>query len=189
MLVAAITHGHVDVVALVLQLYSKHRVQFTNASIGALLHHPNLDILEVLYDHDPQIASFTFHSHIDNFVTKACEQPPEHIMPLLFWLVDHGADLHELPISRTLCNSILYNQTLGVIEAMVSKGARLSTVAMRQAVVCERIKIIRFSMSRKMKIKADDAEYLWKEAVKTGNKEMIELVEEWTSQRSCVVSQ
>jgi hypothetical protein len=188
MLVAAITQGHVDVVALILQTYSKHRVQFFGETIDALVNHPNLDILQVLYDYDPSVVSFEWDNHTDTFVTKACEQPPEKITPLLLWLIEHDADLEGGYVPRTLCNAIVGGQTLDVIEAMVKKGVRVSTLAMRQAVVCERIDVIEFFMSRKMKLDTDDAEYLRNEAEQTGNAAVVELVKEWTSHKSCVVS-
>src|SRR5690242_11640652 len=93
MIAAAIAHGHPDVVSLILRTYSGPKVQFTSETIEALVHHPNLDILQVLYDYDPYVVSFEWDGHTDTFVTKACEQPPEKITPLLLWLIEHNADL------------------------------------------------------------------------------------------------
>ncbi|KAJ8118449.1 hypothetical protein OPT61_g582 [Boeremia exigua] len=188
MLVAAITHGHVDVVSLILRTYSGRNVQFTSETIEALLHHPNLDILQTLYEYDPFIVSFEWDGHTDTFVTKACAQPPNKITPLLLWLIEHDADLEGGHFPRTLCNAIFGDQTLGVIEAMVNKGAQVSTLAMRQAVVCERIDVMNLFVSRGMKVDADDAAYLRSEAEQTGNEEAIQIVKKWTSNKSCVVS-
>ncbi|KAF3037186.1 hypothetical protein E8E12_001861 [Didymella heteroderae] len=188
MLVAAITNDHVSVVSLILQTYSGRKVQFTRETIEALLHHPNLDILQNLYDYDPYIVSFEWDGHTETFVTKACEQPPEKITSLLLWLVEHDADLEGGHFPRTLCNAILGGQTLGVIEAMVNKGARISTLAMRQAVVCERIDVVKLFIGKGMKVDADDAAYLRNEAEQTQNEEVVEIVKGWTSQRNCVVS-
>lgn len=188
MLVAAITHGHVNVVSLILRTYSGRKVKFTSETIEALLHHPNLDILQILYDYDPYVVSFEWDGHTDTFVTKACEQPPKKITPLLLWLIEHDADLEGGHFPRTLCNAIFGSQTLGVIEAMVNKGAKVSTLAMRQAVVCERIDVINFFVSRGMKVDTDDAAYLRSEAEQTGNEEVVETVKKWTSDKSCVVS-
>jgi hypothetical protein len=155
MLAAAITYGHVNAVSLILRTYSGRKIQFTNSTIEALLIHPNLEILQLLYDYDPLVVSFEFRTHIDTFVTKACEQPPEQITPLLLWLIDHDADLEGLRCSRTLCCAILGGQRLGVIEAMVNKSASVSTLAMRQAVVCERIDVIKFFVGRGVEVDAD----------------------------------
>lgn len=186
MLVAAITHGHVDVVSLILRTYSGRKVQFTSETIEALLHHPNLDILQIIYDYDPYVVSFEWDSH--TFVTKACEQPPEKITSLLLWLIEHDADLEGGHFPRTLCNAIFGSQTLDVIKAMTDKGARVSTLAIRQAVVCERLDVINFFVSRGIKVDADDALYLRSEAEQTGNEEVVEIVKKWTSDKSCVVS-
>jgi hypothetical protein len=188
MLVAAITHGHVDVVSLILRTYSGRKVQFTSETIEALLHHPNLDILQILYNYNPYVVSFEWDGHTDTFVTKACKQPPEKITPLLLWLIEHDADLEGGHFPQTLCNAIFGSQTLGAIKAMVNKGARLSTLAMRAAVVCERIDVIKFFMGRGFKVDTDDAAYLRSEAEKTGNEEVVETVKKWTSDKSCVVS-
>lgn len=70
----------------------------------------------------------------------------------------------------------------------MNKGARVLTLAIQQAVVCERINVIKFFRSKKTKVDADDAEYLRNQAEQTGNAEVVELVKEWTRHRRCVVS-
>ena len=181
MLGAAIKSGHLDVVSLILRTYSETKVQFTGETIEALVHYPNLDILQALYNYDPIIVSFEWDNHTDTFVTKACEQPPEKITPLLHFLIEHDADLEAGYFPRTLCNAILGGQTLGVIKAMVNKGAPLSTQVMRQAVVCERVDVIKFFMNESVKGDADDAAYLRSEAQETGNEDVVGIVQQWTS--------
>ncbi|KAJ4372552.1 hypothetical protein N0V86_007912 [Didymella sp. IMI 355093] len=188
MLAAAITHSHVNAVSLILRTYSRRKVQFTNSTIEALLIRPDLDILQLLYDYDPFVVSFEFRTHIDTFVTKACEQPPEQITPLLLWLIEHGADLEGLRCSRTLCSAILGGQRLGVVEAMVNRGVSVSTLAMRQAVVCERIDVIEFFVGMGVKVDAEEVDYLRSEAERTGNEEVVEAVKKLRSEKGCVVS-
>ncbi|KAF2997144.1 hypothetical protein E8E13_005128 [Curvularia kusanoi] len=93
MISTAITYGHVDVVSLILRTYSGRGVQFTGETIEALLYHPDLEILQILYEYDPSVVSYEWDSHTDTFITKACEQPPKKITPLLLWLIEHDADL------------------------------------------------------------------------------------------------
>ncbi|KAH6642049.1 hypothetical protein C7974DRAFT_372044 [Boeremia exigua] len=181
MLAAAITNGQLDVVSLILKTYSKTKVQFTGETIEALVRHPNLDILQAVYDYDRTIVSFEWDNHTDTFVTKACEQPPEKITPLLRFLIEHDADLEAGYFPRTLCNAILGGQTLGVIETMIEKGVTLSTQAMRQAVVCERVDVIKFFVDRGVDGDADDAAYLRSEAEQTGNADVMDIVQRWTS--------
>ena len=70
----------------------------------------------------------------------------------------------------------------------MNKGARVSTLAMRQAVVCERINVINFFVGRGMRLDANDAAYLWSEAEQTRNEEVVKTVKKWTSNKSCVFS-
>lgn len=188
MLAAAITHGHVSAVSLILQSHPGHKIQFSNETITSLLQHPNLDILQALYDYDPYVTSFEWDGHTATFVTKACEQPPEKITPLLMWLIEHDADMEGGHFPRTLCHAIEGGQTIGVIEAMVKKGARMSTLAMRQAVFFERVDVIKFLMARGLRADGDSDAYIRDEAEKTGDREIIEAVEKWTSSKRCVVS-
>ncbi|KAG9202752.1 hypothetical protein G6514_004005 [Epicoccum nigrum] len=188
MLTAAITHGHIDVVSLILETYPGRKIQFSSETITSLLQYPNLDILQVLYGYDPYVTSFEWDSHTATFVTKACEQPPEKITPLLMWLIEYDADMEGGHFPQTLCRAIEGGQTLGVIKAMVKKGARVSTLAMRQAVVFERIDVINFLIARGLKADGDSDAYIRDEANKTRNREVIETVEEWTSSKRCVVS-
>ncbi|KAJ4992252.1 hypothetical protein SVAN01_02271 [Stagonosporopsis vannaccii] len=188
MLAAAITHRHLNIVSLILQTYSRSKIQFTSEIISALVHHPDLDILQILYDYAPCVVSFEWDGHTDTFVTKACEQPPERITPLLLWLIEHDADLEAGHFPRTLCNAIFGGQTLRVIEAMVDKGVRVSRLEMRQAVVCERVDVIEFFMDMGLKVDAADVKYLRSEAEETGNKEVIDLIQKWTIGDGCVVS-
>lgn len=188
MLTAAITHGHVDVVSLILETYPGCKIQFSSESIASLLQHPDLDILQALYDYDPYVTSFEWDGHTSTFVTKACEQPPEKITPLLMWLIEHDADMEGGHFPRTLCHAIEGGQTLGVIQAMVKKGARVSTLVMRQAVVFERIDVIKFLVDMGLKADGDSDAYIRDEAGKTGNTEIIGIVEKWTSNKRCVVS-
>lgn len=80
-------------VALVLRTYSRHRAQILGEIIEARLQHPNLEILQLLYDQNSRIVSFEWNNHIDIFVTKASPQPPEKITGLLLCLIEHDADL------------------------------------------------------------------------------------------------
>lgn len=188
MLVAGITNGHVDVISLILRTYPGRKVQYTGETIEALLHHPNLEILQILYDYDPSIVSFEWDSHTATFITKACEQPPAKITTLLLWLIEHDADLEAGYFPQTLCNAISGGQTLGVIRTMVDKGARVSPLAIRQAVVRERVDIINFLVDKGMKVDTGNAAYIRSDAEGTRNKDVIETVEKWISHKSCVVS-
>ena len=89
---------------------------------------------------------------------------------------------------RTLCHAIEGGQELRVIEAMVKKGARVSTLVMRQAVVFERIDVVKFLMANGLKADGDSDAYIRDEAEKTGDREIMETVEKWTSSKRCVVS-
>jgi hypothetical protein len=180
MLEASITNGHLDIVLLILGAYKETRIRFYGQVIDALLEKPNLDIMEALYNYDNSIVSFEWDDHTNTFFTKACKQPSEKITPLLHFLIDHNADLEAGYFPRPVYNAIVGGQTLSVIESMVKKGSNVSTTTMRQAIVCERVDVVRFFMGIGVEGDRDDAQYLRSEAEKTGNIEIVELVHEWT---------
>lgn len=124
----AIINRNLAVVLLVLRTYSKILVQFTGETTEALVRHPNLNIVQALYDYNFTIVFFEWDNSIDTFVTKACKQPPEKITALLQFLIKHDANLKAgyFP-KRMLCHAISGDQTPRVIEAMVDKGTILST--------------------------------------------------------------
>ena len=64
----------------------------------------------------------------------------------------------------------------------------MSTLAMRQAVFFERVDVIKFLMARGLRADGDSDAYIRDEAEKTGDREIIEAVEKWTSSKRCVVS-
>jgi hypothetical protein len=180
MLEASITNGHLDIVLFILGAYKETKIRFYRQVVDALLKTPNLDIIEALYNYDNSIVSFEWDDHTNTFFTKACEQPSEKITPLLHFLIDHNADLEAGYFPRPVCNAILGGQTFGVIDSMVKKGSDVSTTTVRQAIVCERVDIIRFFIGIGIKGGRDDAQYLGSEAEKTENIEVVKLVHEWT---------
>ena len=181
MLEASIANGHLDVVLLILNAYENNRIQLYGQVITALVENPNMDIMDALYNYDNNMVSFEWDDHVNTFLTRACEQPPDKIAPLLHFLIDNDADLEAGYFPRPVYDAIIGNQSLGVVEAMVKKGGRVSTNTMRQAIVCERVDIIRFLMEYGVKGDRDDAQYLCDEAGKIENAEVIKLAHEWTS--------
>ena len=71
---------------------------------------------------------------------------------------------------------------------MVKKGARESTLTMRQAVIFERINVIKCLVASGHKADGESNAYIRDESEKTGNREVIETVEKWTSSKRCGVS-
>jgi hypothetical protein len=63
---------------------------------------------------------------------------------------------------------------------MVERGSDVSVTTVRQAIVCERVDIIRFFIGIGIKGDRNDAQYLCSEAEKTENVEVVKLVHEWT---------
>jgi hypothetical protein len=180
MLEASVTSGHLDIVLLILHPYGETRIRFYGQVVDALLKNPNLDIMEALYNYDNSIVSFEWDDHTNTFFIKACEQPSEKITPLLHFLIDHNADLEAGYFPRPVYNAIAGGQTLSMIESMVKKGSDVSITTVRQAVVCERVDVIRFFIGIGIKGGRDNAQYLRSEAEKTENIEVVKLVHEWT---------
>ncbi|PSN59984.1 hypothetical protein BS50DRAFT_216488 [Corynespora cassiicola Philippines] len=188
MLGAAISHGHKDVVSFLLQIYNsqdrKDRIKFYEPVCTELLHHPNVEILELLYDYDNSIINEEWDSQgITTFVTEACKQPPEKIRKLLHFLIEHDADLqvgglaNEMPV----CYALYGDQSIDVIEAMIRKGSPVTFEATRQAIYRERIDAIEAFIRIGVEHTSEYGQELRKEAEKTGNVEVMKLVNSWTS--------
>jgi hypothetical protein len=181
LLEAAITNGRLEIVLLVLNAY--RGIRFYGGVITALIKHPDLAILEALYNYDNRIVQFEWDDHLSTFVTEACKQPPEKITPLLHFLVEHDAplDVGGLPLEYAVWAALCGNQTLDVIEAMMKKGGPVTRAAMRQAVVCERADIIDSFMRFDVKGEREDIQDLRTVAEETGNTDVVKLVHVWTS--------
>ncbi|KAF9695376.1 hypothetical protein EKO04_006370 [Ascochyta lentis] len=181
LLAAAITNGHLDIVLLVLNTYEG--INFYDEVITALVNHPDIPILEALYNYDNLIVQFEWDDHQSTFVTEACKQPPEKIGPLLHFLIEHDAALDvggfrfHFAVWAALCG----NQPLDVIEAMIKKGGPVTSAAMQQAVVCERTDVIDAFMRFNIEGEHDNIQQLQTEAEETGNTDVVKLVHAWTS--------
>ncbi|KAF2686366.1 hypothetical protein K458DRAFT_416666 [Lentithecium fluviatile CBS 122367] len=180
LLEAAITNGNPGIVSLLLETYSG--IQFFGGVITALLNHPDLAILEALYNYDNRIVNFEWDDQVTTFVTEACKQPPEKIAPLLHFLVEHDADLWTggLPSQFAVHAALCGNQALDVIEAMIKKGGLVSRQAAEQAVLRERADVLEFFIRCGVEGERDDVQFLRTVAKETGNTNVMKLVDIWT---------
>ena len=177
---AAITSGSLDVVLFLLGICS--RISFGARTVTALLDRPDVAILEVLYDYDPTIVQFEC-DYLRNFATEACMQPPDQIASLLEFLVEHDAplDVGGLPYQFAIYRAIISNQSLSLIEAMIKKGGPIYHSAMYQAVLRERIDVIKVFMQYRVEGKQENIQSLWDRAEQEGGIELVEIVKAWTN--------
>jgi hypothetical protein len=181
LLEAAITHRNLEIVSLLLETYDG--ISFYEEVITALLNHPDLAILEALYNYNNSIVQFEWDDHLRTFVTEACKQPPEKIAPLLHFLVEHDAalDVGGLPCEFAVYAALCGNQALDVIEAMIKKGGPVTGAAARQAVLRERADVIESFIRFGVKRKRDDVQDFRIAAEETRNADVVKLVDMWTS--------
>ncbi|KAF1953007.1 hypothetical protein CC80DRAFT_494906, partial [Byssothecium circinans] len=180
LLKAAINNGNRDIVSFLLETYD--RVTFYGGVIDSLLEHPDLGILEILYNYDNHIVQFEWDDYINTFVTKACRQPPEKIAPLLHFLIEHDACLDTggswtFAVHAALCG----NQNLDVIEAMLMKGGPVTMLAAQQAVIMERADAIEIFMRFGVVFESDEVQDFHAQAEETGDVDVIKWVHLWTS--------
>jgi hypothetical protein len=195
MLVAAITNGNLDIVSYLLETYENIKFYDSVGVIMALLHHPDLAILEALYKHDSDIVNFQWDNYRSTFLTEACEQPPEKIGPLIRFLVEHDVELWipegiRVRVDGAIYEALCGNQANDVIEAMIRKGGPVGLPAAKLAVGRERVDVLELFIKYDVELQdvglpAGDRESsiqrLQSEAEETGNTDVIKLVNTWTS--------
>ena len=110
-------------------------------------------------------------------------QPPDQIASLLEFLVEHDAplDVGGLPYQFAIYRAIISNQSLSLIEAMIKKGGPIYHSAMYQAVLRERIDVIKVFMQYRVEGKQENIQSLWDRAEQEGGIELVEIVKAWTN--------
>ena len=184
LLEAAITNGNPSIVCLLLETYEW--ISFGGNVITALLNHPDLANLEALYNHDNRIVNYEWDSQgVTTFVTEACKQPPEKIVPLLHFLVEHDASLDvggfrfQFAVHAALCG----NQPLDVIEAMIKKSGPVYPQAAEMAILRERADVLELFIRFGVGEDIGDVQHLRTVAKETRNTNVMKLVDTWTSKR------
>ncbi|CAI7580886.1 unnamed protein product [Penicillium pancosmium] len=128
LLTAAINHDQATVVSYLLSIYTVGDISCEQIA-SAIIHHPNLEIMQFLYSHSPDIVNLEMDPH-RTFLTEACRGPQgsvssdskqESALLLLHFLLDHGADPREggLGASGALLPALESAQPLEIIEKIL----------------------------------------------------------------------
>jgi hypothetical protein len=186
MLEVAVVNGNSDIVFFILETYE--RIDFYSLSpvLKALLEHPDLAILEALYNQDNRVINFEWDD-MTTFVNEACSQPPEKIAPLILFAVEHDwhfeSGFYLRGLTAGVFAAVRGDQPLAVIEAMIKKGAPIYSTAAEMAVECERVDVLEAFIRLSVKGEGLDVDALRTKAQETGNKKVINLVDIWTGKR------
>ncbi|KAL8842395.1 MAG: hypothetical protein Q9170_000523 [Blastenia crenularia] len=95
--------------------------------LEAVIDDPDLEILQVIYSHDPSFIHQNYNHEIDNLLMNSCRGGN----PMMSgFLLDKGADPHNGGLGRTggpLYSALWNGQPLEIIQKMVKNGARIDT--------------------------------------------------------------
>lgn len=127
---------------------SQKPISLTSSIINAVLDHPNVEILHMLWDYDHSLVNFEFDDHT-TFLSQACRRDPDTIGPVIQFLVSHGADMRAgWRLDWDLLPAIGGGQHLDVIEVMVAHGARMDYSAILAAVRAGRADVLQLCLDK-----------------------------------------
>ncbi|KAJ5370522.1 uncharacterized protein N7496_006614 [Penicillium cataractarum] len=139
---AAITHENVAVITYLLSIYTVGDISYEEIA-SALIQHPNLGIISLLYAHSPEIVNLEIDPH-RTLLTETCRGCRDSIkltLPLLHFLLNHGADLYAggVGASRGLLSAVESGQPWEVIGKMSECGASVNVLVFWAAARVERV--------------------------------------------------
>lgn len=155
--------------------------------VNALIAHPDASTLQALCDHDPNFANFSIDYATRSILTKALSRggPPAAITPFVHVLLDNGADIWEGfgPGAGALLPAIEGGQELEVVERIARMTGELSARCAGAAIRAQRVDLLGLLFLR-LKLRRDlDAGAMVELANKTGNEDVIRVIEEWAEGR------
>lgn len=187
LLTAAINHDQVAVVSYLLSIYTVGDISCEEIA-SAIIHHPNLETMHFLSSHSPDIVNLEMDPH-RTFLTEACRGPQgsvssdskrESVLPLLHFLLDHGADPREggLGASGALLPALESAQPLEIIEKILRCGASVNILVFSTAVRMERVDALRSFFRTALFSPALSSGKMLEIARESKDAEIISLVEE-----------
>ncbi|KAI4253229.1 MAG: hypothetical protein LQ352_003808 [Teloschistes flavicans] len=175
LMAVALYHRKAAVVEYLVRTFPKIRIDLYDCGLLKIaLRYPDLDTFRVIYSHDPGVANCEARSGTVNTLIESCRSG-DPVIPN--FLLDHGVDPSQGGLFRNGClrDAIQYDQPLDLIVKIVKCGGRIEESETIIAAQHGRIDVLRYLLSNGP---YDLRGELLKAAHKTGNKEVISLVEE-----------
>lgn len=137
--VTAIIHEHVRIVSYLLSMHPERDLNYELVA-QAIIDHPNLEIMELVRAHQPDIVNLGW-LHIRTFLTEACRVGGDKTLPLIHYLLDNGADPQEgsWRDCGALHAALEFSRPLEIIDKMVEKGGTVDSLIFSQAVMARRV--------------------------------------------------
>ena len=180
----AIQHGQAAVVRYLLTIYVKAQLAHSGV-VAACVERLDVKMLQLVYDHSPEIVNYESGSRTDSFLGDACLAGPQ-AAPLIHFLLDHGAD-PDVPhmFGGALRDAVERKQPLDVLKRLIPHISLLfwgASAAIKQGQLDATHLIITDGYMRR-KFDSCDKHLLLKEARASSNREIstmvAELVEQW----------
>ncbi|KAE9366508.1 hypothetical protein N431DRAFT_561933 [Stipitochalara longipes BDJ] len=189
LLATAVASKQTSTVKFLLERYPTYSIYEEFGIIKSILDNGDADTLQVLCAHNPRLASSSMDYGMRCFITDACAQPPERIVPVLHVLLDNNADVNDGwgPGGGALYAALLGSQPQIIIERIVQNGGEISYKTISVALQKERLDVLQ-SLLRKGRFQnRKELEKLVQCAKETGNEEAITTVQdfamEWIAKR------
>jgi len=177
MLEAAVSGRQGSSVAFLLQKYPNVDLMQAATLLGTVLTNADLDIMQMLQAHQPEIVNFHFESHMEEALTQACVGGNPTI-PL--FLLEHGADPNIGgfgPSRGPLWYALHHGQPVEVVERMIQKGANVRPAELFKAIHARPDAIETLLRGIRLGKDVELMAKLQEEAAKTGDKSVIAAVE------------
>jgi hypothetical protein len=139
----AVASRQTTIVKFLLQTYPSLSLSQESGIVHSILDNADADTLRVLCAHDPLFASFSIDYAFLSFLTEACKQPPDKIVPVIHVLLDNDADVHDGfgPGGGALYAALVGSQPREIIERIVKNGGCISWRVLSTAIGKERLDV------------------------------------------------
>lgn len=181
----AVAAKQLAIVEFIFQTYPSLDLSEGQGIANTVIQHPDGPILRCICNHQRAFASISMDYHLHTFFTQACENPPDHIAPVLHILLDYDVDVSDgWGGLGALWAAISKGHSIEVVEKVLS--CHLSQhvpILYSQAEAAIRRGdediIALIISSDQMIFKPDQASRYIEEAEKTRNEAIITIVQEW----------
>lgn len=154
--------------------------------VEAILANPHGPTLQALVDHQPSFASFSVDYGLRSFLTEACSNRSEDIVPVIHVLLDAGGDVNDGwgPGGGAMWRALLADQPFEIIQKIADMGGIISYRCVGTAITQDRPDVFEMLLNHKWnRLDEKHVEKIRGAAQESGDKGMVLIVEEWIEKR------
>lgn len=149
--ITVIIHENVAILRYLLTMHPQYDLSYEIVA-KAIIDHPNMEIVELLHAHQPDIVNLEFN-FLQTFLTEACRGGQGHeshtsnmTLPLIHYLLDNGANPREGCFAGcgALYAALDSSQPLEIIVKMVKKGGKVNCLVFSKAMKKKRLDALEF---------------------------------------------